>query len=300
MNSLTRQSLLDALAAGPEVTAQGILAEGTVLGQPTTCWATVQVQGGAFVRVDPAGEGEFACDDSAVVQVVGDFQAVVIGSRQTRQRLRGGAVILGAVVGLVYVAVSQWAGNAVTFSSVLAATVAGVAAGAIYALAATGLVVTYTTSGIFNFAQGAIGMFMAFVYWQLTQEMGLAELPAIVLVVGVIAPAAGVFLDRFAMNRAARSGLVVQLMATVALMVFLMGLAAWIWNQNESRSIPYLFGSWIPHRRDVRALAPCDHDHAGVVIAIGLRLFLRRSRTGLAMRAVVDSPTLAAMHGATP
>ncbi len=66
----------------------------------------------------------------------------------------------------------------------------GVALGAIYALAATGLVVTYTTSGIFNFAQGAIGMFMAFIYWQLTQRWGLAEIPALLLVVLLIAPRA--------------------------------------------------------------------------------------------------------------
>jgi branched-chain amino acid transport system permease protein len=227
--------------------------------------------------------------------------AVIPGSRHTRQRLRSGAIVFGAAAAAVYVAANQWAGNPVTFSSVLNATVAGVALGAIYALAATGLVVTYTTSGIFNFAQGAIGMFMAFIYWQLTREVGLGELPAIVLVVGVIAPATGVFLDRFAMSRAARSSLVVQLMATVALMVFLMGLAAWIWNQNESRSIPYLFGGrgfrigdtfvlW--HRAITIGL--------GVVIAVGLRLFLQRSKIGLAMRAVVDSPTLAAMHGARP
>jgi branched-chain amino acid transport system permease protein len=225
----------------------------------------------------------------------------VLGHRRTRQRLRGGAVIIGAAAALVYVAATNWAGNAVTFSSVLAATIAGVSVGAIYALAATGLVVTYTTSGIFNFAQGAIGMFMAFVYWQLTQEVGLAEFPAIVLVVGVIAPATGVLLDRYAMNRAARSGLVVQLMATVALMVFLMGLAAWIWNPNESRNIPYLFTDRGFHIGDTfvlwhRAITIV----AGVVIAIGLRVFLRRSRTGLAMRAVVDSPTLAAMYGARP
>ena len=103
------------------------------------------------------------------------------------------------------------------------------------------------------------------------------------------------------MNRAARSGLAVQLMATVALMVFLMGLAAWIWNQNESRSIPYLFTDRGFHIGETfvlwhRAITII----AGVVIAIGLRLFLRRSRMGLAMRAVVDSPTLAAMHGARP
>src|SRR3954452_15648583 len=221
--------------------------------------------------------------------------------RRTRQRLRGGAVVIGAAVAVVTIAASQWAGNPVTFASILSATVAGVSVGAIYALAATGLVVTYTTSGIFNFAQGAIGMFMAFIYWQLTQKVGLAEIPALLVVVLVIAPLAGVALDRFAMRRAARSSLVVQLMATVALMVFLMGLAAWIWNQNESRSVPYLFGSRGFHVGDTFVLWHRAITIAlGIVIAIGLRTFLHRSRTGLAMRAVVDSPTLASLHGARP
>ncbi len=225
----------------------------------------------------------------------------MIGTRKSRQRARISAVIFGAVAGTVAVIVGLWAGNPVTPSSVLGATVAGVALGSIYSLAATGLVVTYTTSGVFNFAQGAIGMIMAFVYWQLTQQVGLAELPAIVLVVGVIAPLAGVFLDRFAMRRAARSTLVVQLMATVALTVFLMGLASWIWNQNKARTIPYLFGSRGFHVGDTfvlwhRAITIL----VGVAIAIGLRLVLQRTRTGLAMRAVVDSPTLAGLHGARP
>jgi len=40
-------------------------------------------------------------------------------------------------------------------------------AAGIYAVAASGLVVTYATSGVFNFAHGAIGMFCAFTYWEL-------------------------------------------------------------------------------------------------------------------------------------
>ena len=48
----------------------------------------------------------------------------------------------------------------------LAFTIIGLSTGAIYAVAASGLVVTYTTSGIFNFAHGATGMLAAFVYWQ--------------------------------------------------------------------------------------------------------------------------------------
>ena len=38
----------------------------------------------------------------------------------------------------------------------------------IYAIAASGLVDTYTTTVIFNFADGAIGMIEAFSYWQIT------------------------------------------------------------------------------------------------------------------------------------
>jgi branched-chain amino acid transport system permease protein len=222
-------------------------------------------------------------------------------SRTARQRFRGFAVAFGAAAVAFWIGTSLWAGTPVTWSRLLGATVAGVALGAIYALAATGLVVTYTTSGIFNFAQGAIGMLMAFVYWQLTQGWGLAEIPALLLVVLVLAPTFGVLLDRFAMRRAARSSLVVQLMATVALMLFLMGFAAWVWNQNESRSIPYLFGNRGFHVGDTVVLW---HRFItivlGVAIAIALRMFLKRSRIGLAMRAVVDSPTLAALHGAKP
>ena len=44
------------------------------------------------------------------------------------------------------------------FKEILQLVVIGVAIGSAYAIAASGLVVTYTTSGIFNFAHGAIGM----------------------------------------------------------------------------------------------------------------------------------------------
>ena len=49
----------------------------------------------------------------------------------------------------------------------------GLVLGAVYAIAASGLVLTYTTSGIFNFAHGAQAMLGAFLYWQLTVPWGL-------------------------------------------------------------------------------------------------------------------------------
>ena len=71
----------------------------------------------------------------------------------------------------------------------LAFTVVGVVTGAAYAVAASGLVVTYATSGVFNFAHGAIGMFMAFVFWQFEVAWHWPGPAALFVTVFVIAPA---------------------------------------------------------------------------------------------------------------
>ena len=54
-----------------------------------------------------------------------------------------------------------------------------------------GLVVTYTTSGIFNFAHGAVAMLGAFTYWQLRCGWGWPAPIALLVVLGVLAPLLG-------------------------------------------------------------------------------------------------------------
>ena len=67
-----------------------------------------------------------------------------------------------------------------------------------------GLVVTYTTSGIFNFAQGAMGMFCAFIYWQLKVDGGVADRSSrSLLTVLVAAPLLGALIERILMRRLA-------------------------------------------------------------------------------------------------
>src|SRR2546423_7962448 len=61
--------------------------------------------------------------------------------------------------------------------------VVGLASGSVYALAAMGLVVTYKTSGIFNFAHGAVGMISTFVFYSLRHDAGLPAAVAIAIVV---------------------------------------------------------------------------------------------------------------------
>ncbi len=75
-------------------------------------------------------------------------------------------------------------------------TIFGLVTTAIYAVAASGLVVTYTTSGIFNFAHGAFGMMAAFVYWQMRFEWGWSAPIALFVMLGIIAPLFGATIER--------------------------------------------------------------------------------------------------------
>src|SRR4051794_12752503 len=110
--------------------------------------------------------------------------------REGASRRRGSAV--AAVVTIAFLAiviVESWAGNPITWNSILFFVIVGITFGSVYAVAAVGLVVTYTTSGIFNFAQGAIGMFGAFIFWKLHVDLGMQTLLAFALTVFVITPA---------------------------------------------------------------------------------------------------------------
>ena len=111
------------------------------------------------------------------------------------------AIVVTVLV--VYVVQASWAGNPITLDSLLFFVIVGITLGSIYAVAAAGLVVTYTTSGIFNFAQGAIGMAMAFVYWELKVDLGIQTLVAFLLTVLVAAPLFGALIERGLMRRLA-------------------------------------------------------------------------------------------------
>ncbi|MET0883686.1 MAG: ABC transporter permease, partial [Acidimicrobiales bacterium] len=75
-------------------------------------------------------------------------------------------------------------------------TVFGLVTAAIYAVAASGLVVTYTTSGIFNFAHGAFGMLAAFMYWRLRVEWGWPAPISLLIMLCLVAPLFGATIER--------------------------------------------------------------------------------------------------------
>lgn len=120
-------------------------------------------------------------------------------------------------------------------------TIVGLSTAAIYAIIASGLVVTYTTTGIFNFAHGATGMLAAFVYWQLTVKWHWPILIAIPFVLLVMAPLFGMLLDRVIMRGLEGTSEATKLVVSISLLVAMIGLAQWIWDPSKARTVKQFF-----------------------------------------------------------
>jgi branched-chain amino acid transport system permease protein len=185
-------------------------------------------------------------------------------------------------------------------SNFLQYTVFGIMFGAGYAIAATGLVVTYTTSGVFNFAQGAVGMVAAFCYWQLVTVHHVPILVALALVLIVGASIAGALVERGLMRRLHGASAERPVMVTLGLLVILTGFATVTW----SPSTQHIVGNMINGQFSLVGINIQYQEvliiGVAVAVAVGLRLLFYSTRTGVALRAVVDDPELLAMSGASP
>jgi branched-chain amino acid transport system permease protein len=111
-------------------------------------------------------------------------------------------------------------------------TVAGIAAGAVYALAGMGLVLNYKATGVFNFAYGAIAMLVAYVYWQFRAQWHWPLPVAALVALGLVGPGIGILLERVVFRPLERKGAStsVKLVATLGVFELCLGLAFVIWT----------------------------------------------------------------------
>ncbi|MGH9098792.1 MAG: ABC transporter permease subunit, partial [Acidimicrobiales bacterium] len=79
--------------------------------------------------------------------------------------------------------------------------VPGVPYGCAYAVFAVGLVLTYQTTGVFNFGYGAQAYASAFVFAWLVDDHAWPVWGAFVLAVVVLGPGLGLLFDRFLFGR---------------------------------------------------------------------------------------------------
>jgi sulfate-transporting ATPase len=177
--------------------------------------------------------------------------------------------------------------------------VIGLEYGCVYALIAMGMVLVYRATGVLNVAHGGVGVLAGFVAWDLNTLRGWPYFAAIVVGISV-AITAGLLFERFVARKVANPFLVT--VATLALFLLLQGLVFVIpWWGNTWGQV---FNSPFANRRV--AIPGADYAVSwdqlilfGNVIAffVGLYWVLRRTRVGLAMRAVSDDPTAARLMG---
>jgi ABC-type branched-subunit amino acid transport system ATPase component/branched-subunit amino acid ABC-type transport system permease component len=185
------------------------------------------------------------------------------------------------------------------FSDLLPFIVIGATTGAIFGLAATGLVVTYRTTGIFNFGYGALATAAAYVYYWLNVEHGIRwEIAGAIAVLGV-GIVLGLVMEVISRGLA-HQPTVWKVVGTIGLVLLVQGLGT-----IKFGVLPLQVPKYFDATTFKLGGAFVGYDQM-IVVGISLfgaallYLFLRGTRRGLAMRALVDDPVLLDLQGTSP
>ncbi|HEV8623690.1 MAG TPA: ABC transporter permease [Acidimicrobiia bacterium] len=181
-------------------------------------------------------------------------------------------------------------------SDLLPFIIVGLATGAVYGLAGVGLVLTYRTSGVFNFSHGAIASAGAYLFYEMHDRHGIPWPIAMAVGVLILGPAMGVVLELIG-RRLAGATAALRVVATVGMLLIVLGLATIIYGP-ATITLP----QFLPTKTFELASVNVGWDQVilvavGVVTSLGLTLMLRRTRLGMAMRGVVDDPSLLELTG---
>lgn len=188
----------------------------------------------------------------------------------------------------------------------------GILNGGIIGLIALGIVLIYKSSEVFNFAQGHMVMWGAYLTWWFAgaDETGreLFNLPlwAAVIMAILAAVLIGLLIERLTLRPMTGQPLLSIILMTLGLSLFLEGLAAISFGIQPKSNFPAPFGPSDVFRvpfpgafNDVIVLryALVAAFVVAVVTAIVFILFFRKTRTGLAMRATSENHELARSVG---
>lgn len=173
--------------------------------------------------------------------------------------------------------------------------VSGIAVGSLYALGGIGLVILRRSTGVLNFAYGAIAAFSAMVAWQVIdagvwQPLGWAA----ALFTGTLLSIA---YGRFLAPGLSQREPAVKAVATLGYLLVLLGTMGLIWDDTlrtlslpTDKSAVQILGVRVTVTRVLTLLLACT-------VVIGMILYLDRTRTGLNMRALSDNRKHAALLG---
>lgn len=177
-----------------------------------------------------------------------------------------------------------------------AAIASGILLGSIYALVAAGLNLIFGVVKIINFAHGALlmmAMYLTYFLVELTAFDPYLSIPIVVVFMGLV----GWAIQSGIINRVMEAERTSQLLITFGLALMIQNAAVMLWGQD------YLAAS-VPYAREIIEIFGIRFSVASLLALVGsavalllLYLFLHRTRTGIAIRAVSQRPDSAALAG---
>ena len=184
-------------------------------------------------------------------------------------------------------------------SRILQTLIIGLIAGSLYALIAMGMVLVYRTTGVLNIAHGGVGVLSGYVAWDLMTKRGWPYYVAVAFGV-VLAVFVGLAFERLVIRRVPSPAM--QTVSTLGLFLLLQGVVFIVpsWSNTATQLFP---SPLLDKRIDIPgADYSVGYDQIVLVAAViiclaGLYALLRRTRIGLAMRAVADDTTAARLMG---
>jgi ABC-type branched-subunit amino acid transport system ATPase component/branched-subunit amino acid ABC-type transport system permease component len=178
--------------------------------------------------------------------------------------------------------------------------VIGLTSGAVYALAGLGLVLTYKTSAVFNFAHGALATVAAYVFYVLYVLNNWSWVTAALIAILVAGPIMGLILELLA-RRIQTTSLALRVASTVGLLLVIEAAVQLIYGTQTTRTVPIFLGTGNVRLLGTNVQVAQIVTFLFAVAVTGLlTAFFRFSRSGVAMRAVVDNPELLDIAGTSP
>ena len=175
----------------------------------------------------------------------------------------------------------------------------GLGTAAIYALLAQGMVLIYRGSGVVNFAHAAVAGVGAYIFWALHIRNGWAFAPALIVTM-VSTALIGVATYFIIMRPLRRRSTLARVAGTLGLLSILVGASLVIWG-DQLQIVP----SSLPQSPVSIGSITVSADRLwlfgiAALITLGLYLFTRFTRFGLAMSGVAENETATAALGWSP
>ena len=181
--------------------------------------------------------------------------------------------------------------------------IAGLVLGGIYAIASVGIVATYLSTGILNFAFASMAYFVARTYYFLHTQSGWPIWSAAALSLLVIGPLLGVFFWAILFRHITGASTLVKVVATVGVSVALPPITQMIYGNQPIESVPGL--APVPvHIYHVAGVSITLDQMIVFASVVGLLVLggviLRFTSAGLTVRGLVDSETMTRLVGTNP